>query len=209
MPQRTRSSSRSKTDTAATPEKFPDSATAPQTSDRKWTNQEIAALLSSIADILDIQGEIRFKSIAYRRAADVIQHLSRGVQDIWAGEAENLREISGIGEAMSEKLDELFRTGHMSYYEKLTSQVPVSLLDLLKIPGVGPKTVARFWKEFGISSMSDLQSALESGKLNSKGFGEKTIENLKTGIAATGRHHTRIMLAIAYSFAEEMMAELQ
>jgi DNA polymerase (family 10) len=176
---------------------------------RQWTNQEIAGLLSRIADILALQNEIQFKVIAYRRAADMIEHLSRGVQDIWAGDSENLRQIPGIGEAMSEKLDELFRTGHLKYYEKIAAQVPEGVLEFLTIPGVGPKTAARFWKDFQITSVPMLESALGTGKLEAKGIGEKTIENLKAGIAALRRKGTRVQLAMAYSFAEEMIEALK
>lgn len=175
---------------------------------RQWTNQEIAALLSRIGDILSLQNEIPFKVIAYRRAADIIEHLSRGVQDIWAGDVKNLREIPGIGEALSVKLDELFSTGQMTYYDKITAQVPEGVLEFLTIPGVGPKTAARFWKEFKITSLPELEEALGNGKLESKGIGEKTIDNLKSGIAALRRKGTRVLLAVAFSFAEEMMEAL-
>ncbi|MGB8645740.1 MAG: DNA polymerase/3'-5' exonuclease PolX [Anaerolineae bacterium] len=177
--------------------------------ERQWTNQAIAELLTRIADILALQGEIPFKIIAYRRAADIIEHLSRGVQDLWGGNAENLREIPGVGEALSEKLDELFRTGRMSYYEKVSAQVPAGALEFLSIPGVGPKTAARFWKECNITSIAQLEQALADGALAGHGFGDKTIENLKAGIAAVRRKGTRILLAVAYSFAQEMIDALK
>jgi DNA polymerase (family X) len=182
---------------------------APPLANHKWTNQELAGLLSRIADILSLQNEIQFKIIAYRRAADIIEHLSRGVQDIWAGDPENLRQIPGIGEAMSEKFDELFRTGHLKYYEKISSQVPEGVLEFLTIPGVGPKTAARFWKDFHITSLPQLETALSSGKLEAKGIGEKTIENLTAGIAALRRKGSRVLLATAFSFAGEMIEALK
>ncbi len=182
---------------------------SPPVSARKWTNQEIASLLSRIADILAIQNEIQFKVIAYRRAADMIEHLSRSVQDIWGGDANNLREIPGIGEALSEKLDELFRTGHMTYYDKIAAPVPPGVLEFLTIPGVGPKTAARFWKDFRITSLPELEAALSSGSLTAKGIGDKTVENLRAGIAAVRRKGTRVVLALAYSFAEEIIEALK
>lgn len=184
-------------------------AVSPETSTRKWSNQEIATLLARIADILSLEGEIAFKVIAYQRAADMIEHLSRGVQDIWAGDAKNLREIPGIGEAMSEKLDELFRSGRMSYYDKIAAKIPAGVLEFLTIPGVGPKTAARFWKDFHITSLAELEAALSSGKLGARGIGDKTIENLKAGIAALRRKGTRVLLAVAFSFAEEMIDALR
>ncbi len=177
-------------------------------STRPWSNQEIAALLDRIGDILSILGENRFKIIAYQRAADVIEHSSRGVQDIWAGDPANLRAIDGVGEAIAEKLDELFRTGKMSYYEKIRAQVPEGLVELLAIPGVGPKTVAKFWKEFNITTLDELKHALEDPEKNLPGIGEKTIENLKQGIGTIGLHTTRVWLAVAFYFAQELMQEL-
>lgn len=176
---------------------------------RPWSNQEIAALLNRIGDILAIQGENRFKVIAYQRAADVIEHSSRGIQDVWAGDADNLRAVPGVGDAISEKLDELFRTGKMSYYEKISAQVPPGLVDLLSIPGVGPKTVSKFWHDYHITSLEQLQAALKNPETNLAGIGDKTIENLKQGIGAMSSHTTRLRLAVAYDFAEEVIAALK
>jgi DNA polymerase (family 10) len=179
------------------------------TSDRRWSNQEIAALLDRIGDILSIQGENRFKIIAYQRASDVIEHSSRGIQDVWAGDPANLRAIPGVGEAIADKLDELFRTGHMGYYEKIRSQIPEGLVDMLSIPGVGPKTVSKFWHDFHITTLEGLKQALEDPEKNLPGIGDKTIENLKQGIGTIGLHTTRVRLAVAAYFAEEIMDALK
>ncbi len=111
----------------------------------KWTNAEIAGLLFRIADILEIQGELVFKIVAYRRAADAIEHLGRDIRDIWQNDPKNLRTIQGIGEAIADKSDELLRTGELAYYNKIARDVPPGIFDLLQIPDVGPKTVARLW----------------------------------------------------------------
>ena len=100
----------------------------------QWTNQEIANLFYRIADILDIQGEIVFKVVAYRRAADAIEHLGRDVRVIWNGDQKNLREIPGIGKEISEKIDEILRTGELAYYKKISKGVPQGIFDLLQIP---------------------------------------------------------------------------
>lgn len=194
--------------TPDTPERIPTTAAAP-VSDRKWNNQEVAAFLNQIGDVLAIQGENRFKIVAYRRAADVIAHASRSVQDLWAGDRDNLRAIPGVGEAIADKLDELFRTGRLGYYEKITAQVPAGLVELLGIPGVGPRTVTKFWKEFNITTLAALQEALQDPETRLKGVGEKTIENLKQGIATLSRHSTRVLLPVAVYFVEEMLAALK
>lgn len=180
-----------------------------QDAPRLWSNQEIAALLDRIGDILSIQGENRFKIIAYQRASDVIEHSSRGVQDVWNGDPANLRAIPGVGEAIAEKLDELFRTGKMGYYEKIRAQIPEGLVEMLAIPGVGPKTVSKFWKEFNITTLDGLKQALENPEKNLPGIGDKTIENLKQGIGTIGLHTTRVRLAVAFYFAVELMDALK
>jgi DNA polymerase (family 10) len=181
----------------------------PAVSTRLWSNQEIAALLKRIGDILSIQGENRFKIIAYQRAADVIEHSSRSVQDAWQGDPANLRAIPGVGEAIAEKLDELFRTGKMSYYEKIRAQVPEGLVDMLAIPGVGPKTVAKFWRDYNITTLDGLKAALENPEKKLPGLGDKTIENLKQGIGTLGAHTTRVRLAVAMYFVQELIEELK
>lgn len=183
--------------------------TALPASERAWSNQELAALLDRIADILAIQGENRFKIIAYQRAADVIEHSTRGVQDLWAGDSENLRAIPGVGQAIAEKLDELFRTGQLGYYEKIRKQIPEGLVEMLAIPGVGPKTVSKFWRDFNITTLEGLKKALETPDTSLKGVGDKTIANLKQGIATLGAHTTRVQLAVATYFAQELIDELK
>jgi DNA polymerase (family 10) len=179
---------------------------------KKWTNGEIAALLMRIANILEIQGEIVFKVNAYRRAADAIDHLPRDIRDIWQNDADNLREIQGVGEALAEKLDELLRTGKMSYYEKISKGIPAGVLDMLTIPDVGPKTAARLWKELKITNLAQLEQAARAGKLSAlKGFGKRSEEKILAGIEAVrrkGAGEKRILLGSAYPFAHEIVNAL-
>jgi len=180
--------------------------------EKKWTNQEIAQLLYRIADILEIQGEIVFKIVAYRRAADAIEHQGRDLRDMWQGDPKNLRAIQGIGEAIADKIDELYRTGELGYYKKISKGVPAGIFDLLQIPDVGPKTVARLWKELKITDVDKLEKAARAGKLQKlKGFGAKSEEKILAGIAAQRRKKssTRILLGAAYPFAQEIVAALR
>ncbi|MBI5301103.1 MAG: DNA polymerase/3'-5' exonuclease PolX [Chloroflexi bacterium] len=180
--------------------------------EQKWTNQEIAALLYRIADILEIQGEIVFKVVAYRRAADAIEHLGRGLRDVWQGDPKNLRAIAGVGEAIADKIDELFRTGKLAYYAKITKGVPPGIFELLTIPDVGPKTVARLWKELKITDVAKLEKAARAGKLRAiKGFGAKSEEKILAGIEAQRRKKssTRVLLGVAYPFAQEIVAAMR
>lgn len=178
----------------------------------QWTNQEIAARLYRIADILEIQGEIVFKVVAYRRAADAIEHLGRDIRDIWQNDAENLRAIQGVGEALAEKIDELLRTGRMSYYEKISKGIPEGIFEMLTIPDVGPKTVARLWKELKITDVAKLEKAARAGKLRElKGFGARAEEKILAGIEAARRKKasTRILLGTAYPFAQEIVTAMR
>lgn len=188
----------------------------------KWTNQEIANLFYRIADILDIRGEpgaapaeaknLRFKIIAYRRVADAIEHLGRDLRDIWQGEPKNLQTIPGIGKEISEKIDEIFRTGKLAYYQKISKGVPPGIFDLLQIPDVGPKTVARLWNELNITDIAKLEKAARAGKLRAlKGFGAKSEEKILAGIEAHRRKksQTRVLLGVAYPFAQEIVAALR
>ena len=178
----------------------------------QWTNQEIAALFFRIADILDIQGEIVFKVVAYRRAADAIEHLGRDVRDIWQGDPKNLRAIPGIGKEISEKIDEIIRTGELEYYKKISKGVPPGIFDLLQVPDVGPKTVARLWQELKITDVAKLEKAARAGKLRGlKGFGAKSEEKILAGIEQHRRKKssTRVLLGVAYPFAHSIIAALR
>ena len=180
--------------------------------EQKWTNQEIAARLYRIADILEIQGELVFKVVAYRRAADAIEHLGRDIRDIWQNDPKNLRAIQGVGEALAEKLDELLRTGEMSYYRKISKRIPDGIFEMLTIPDVGPKTVARLWKKLKITNVAKLEHAARAGKLRVlKGFGARSEEKILAGIEAARRKKssTRVLLGVAYPFAQEIVAALR
>ena len=113
-------------------------------------NRRVADVLYDIADMLEIKGEIIYKAVAYRRAADNILNLGRDVNDVWRdGE---LREIPGVGEALAKKLDELLRTGRLEYYERLKEEVPRGVVEMLAVPDVGPKTVRLLYEELGLTS---------------------------------------------------------
>ncbi len=178
----------------------------------QWNNQELAAVLYRIADILELQGDVVFKIVAYRRAADAIEHLPRNVQDLWQGDPGNLRGINGVGEAIADKLDELMRTGRMEYFDKISKDIPPGLFEMMTIPGVGPKTVTRLWKELKITDIQTLENAVRAGKLQKlSGFGAKTEDKILAGIEAARRKKsiTRVLLGRALPFAEGIMEALR
>ncbi len=186
--------------------------TARAAPEKKWNNAEIADLFMRIADILEINGEIVFKVIAYRRAADAIQHLGRDIRDIWRGDPKNLRGIPGIGAELSEKIHEILTTGKLDYYKKISKGIPPGIFDLLQISDVGPKTVKRLWKELNITDVAKLEKAARAGRLRVvKGFGARSEEKILAGIEAARRKKssTRVLLGAAYPFAQEIVRAMR
>jgi len=172
------------------------------------TNREVAALLRRIADMLEIKGEVVYKALAYRRAADNIEALGRDINEVWR--QGKLREIPGVGQALEKKLDELLRTGRLGYYEKLQEEIPVGVVSLLAIPEVGPKTAKLLWEELGALSVADVERAAREGKLrNLPGLGVRSEQRILEGIESLYRRTTRIPLGVAWPVAQELVAELR
>jgi DNA polymerase (family 10) len=136
----------------------PRSTTTSRTDDApELTNADLGRIFHDIGDMLEIKGELVFKTVAYHRAADVIEH---SPIDLVAAYREGKPpRLPGVGPAIGDKIDELARTGHMAYYDDLAAEIPPGLVTILKIPGVGPKTVRQLHQELGISSVDDLQAA--------------------------------------------------
>ena len=172
------------------------------------TNQELADIFNLIADLLEIKGENIFKVLAYRRAADSLLNLSQPAYDIW--KEGKLRELPNIGKAIEDKIGELFTTGNLAFLERLKQEVPVSLVELLQIPGVGKKKVFLFWKALGITTVEELEKAAREGKLRElPGLGAKSEERIIAGIEMLARRSTRIPLGDAWNFAQEIVEYLQ
>lgn len=173
-----------------------------------FTNQQLSEIFTRIADLLEIKGEVIYKILAYRKAADSLDTLSRQAVDIWR--EGNLTEIPGVGKAIAEKMDELFTTGKLEFYEKLQAEVPVGLIEVLQVPDLGPKKVALFWKQLGITNLAELESAARAGKLRSlPGMGEKSESRILAGIESLARRTDRLPLGKAWPFAQTMLARLR
>ena len=144
-------------------------------------NKQIARVFTTMADILAIQGESSHRIMAYRRGAETVSLLSRPIKEVWqTGELETL---PGIGRILAAKTDELMRTGRLEALEKLQAQVPAGVVEMLKIPGVGPKRAAAFWKELGIDSIETLEEAAREGRLRTlPGVGAGTEQQVLEGI---------------------------
>ena len=152
---------------------------------------QVADILDEIGTLLELQGENVFKTRAYGNAARTIRGLTDDLGELVA--SGRLREIKGIGEALSEKITELVKTGRLRYYENLRAQFPPGLLDLLRIPGLGPKKAARLLNDLGIDSIDALEKACKEDRLlDIEGFGAKSQEKFLAGIQQvrqfSGRH---------------------
>jgi DNA polymerase/3'-5' exonuclease PolX len=173
------------------------------------SNAEAAEIFRSIADLLDVMGE-RFKPDAYRRAARSIDSLTEDLAAVAA--RDELRSVPGVGEAIEEKIREYLASGKIDYYERLKREVPTGVAELLRIPGLGPKTARRFWVELGIEGPAELTAAIEAGRLDGvKGFGEKKVAQIRTALAAarTTDPGRRIPLEAAYPIARRLIAALK
>ncbi len=156
-------------------------------------NRHVADILYDIADRLEIKGEVIYKAVAYRRAADNILTLGRDINDVWRNG--KLREIPGVGEALAKKLDELLRTRRLEYYERLKEEIPPGVLDMLAIPNVGPKTAKLLYEGLGLTSVADVERAAQEGKIRGlPGLGAKSEANILAGIEALRRRRDRLSL---------------
>ena len=153
------------------------------------SNGDLARIFHDIGDMLEVKGELVFKTVAYHRAADAIAHSP--VELVPAYRAGNPPRVAGVGQAISDKIDELARTGHLAFYDRLVAEVPPSLVELLRIPGVGPRTVRILNEELGIETLEDLRQAAEAGRLRTvKGLSQKTEQSVLEGIAALEARET-------------------
>lgn len=159
-------------------------------------NQEIADILYKIADILEIQGDTKWIFLAYRKAARTIENLSENIADILGKE-----KIPGIGKALEEKIKELITTGKLEYYEKLKKAVPPIVINMTRIPDVGPKTAKLIYDALKIETIKDLEKAAKSHRIQRvKGIGPKTEKAILKGISdlkKPQRHLLGVMLPIA------------
>jgi DNA polymerase (family 10) len=172
-------------------------------------NREMAETFEAVANLIEIKGEAIYRILAYRRAAEAIRGLGRDIRDIW--EAGELESIPGVGKAIAGKIDEMIRTGHLTYYENLAKEIPPGLIEVLKVEGVGPKKAAQFWKEGGITSIEALEAAAKAGQLRVlSGMGEKSEQKILKGIQSLrDRPMDRYLLSDAWLAAQELIEAMR
>jgi len=172
-------------------------------------NREIAGIFEKVADMLAIRGDNFHRVLAYRKAAESIRDLGRDVNDIFADGA--LQEIPGIGKTLAAKIEEMLTTGELEFYERLAEEIPPSLVELLRVEGLGPKRVKAIYEALGIKTLESLKAAAEAGQLSQlPGMGQKTEENILKAIDSLERHGTdRTPIWKAWPVAHEILEALR
>jgi DNA polymerase (family 10) len=169
-------------------------------------NDEAAALIQELADLLSITGGDAFKIRAYEKAARAV---ARHPDDIAGMDLAELRTIPTVGEAIAKKLADYNATGTIRQVEELRAQIPAGVRTLTTIPTLGPKKALAVYEELGISSVPELADAIREGRLRGlKGFGSKTEENILHGIELMQQAGERALLDVATDLAEEIVEAL-
>lgn len=165
--------------------------------------KEIIKILEEIGRLLEIKGENPFKARAYYNAARQIEVLQEDLKKLV--EENRLRELKGVGEALAQKISTLVTTGHLSYYEKLKASVPEGLLEMLNIPGMGPKKIKTVYEKLGITTIGELEYAcLENRLRDLPGFGLKTQEKILKGIELRKKYKERFHLPVGLEEANRL-----
>ncbi len=169
---------------------------------------EIAALFTQMADLLELQGENPFRIRAYRRAAQNLERFSGNLERLAA--EHKLRELSGIGDDLASKIETYLSTGAIPQIEQLKRKIPRGVLDLLEIPGVGPKTAKRLTEQLHIEGVADLEQAITAKRLHHlPGFQEKKIQNILKGIEILKKGRQRMHLGLALPLAHDILDRLR
>ena len=168
----------------------------------------IAEILTEIGTLLELKGENPFKTRAYESAARALEALSEPLEKVVA--ENRLGEIKGIGEGIQKKVTELVTTGKLPYYEELKASVPAGLVEMLGIPGVGPKKVKALNDKLDIETVEQLEAACKAGKVAKlAGFGEKTQSKILEGIEFRRTYASRHLLSDALTVAEPILESLR
>ena len=156
-----------------------------------FSNEEAAQLFENMAVLLELQGDSIFKIRAYQRAARTIENLSFSVAQA-VDDGVDLKAVPGVGKAISDKLKELHLTGKVAAYEKLRAEAPDGVLDLMAIPGLGPKTAALVSRELGVTNITELEAAIRDGRVASlPRMGKKAADALLRHIQAQANRDRR------------------
>ncbi len=174
------------------------------------TNAELAARFEEFANLLEAD-DVEYKPRAYRRAAEnILAHPMPIAEQVAAGDEAAIENIEGVGDAIGSKIVEYVQTGTIEELEALREELPVKMADLTRVEGVGPKTVGTLYRELGIETLDDLETAAEAGEIQSvKGFGPKTEQNILENIEFARTIGQRQLLGEARPLADDVLAYLE
>lgn len=172
-----------------------------------YDNATIATMLDDFGDLLEIVGADKYRYLSYHKAAHAIRAWG---EDLGAtARAGRLTAIPGVGQKLAGVIGSLMDTGTFDELDEVTQRVPLSVVGLMRVPGVGPKKAKALYTELGIASVDDLETAVAEGRLNGlAGFGAKTIEAIDAGIRRVRAFGARILLADALPLAEKLADEI-
>ncbi len=172
-------------------------------------NLEIAQVLSQMADLLEIQDANPFRVRAYRNAARFVDGHAEPMRRLVAEESD-LTQLPGIGKEMARHIHELLETGGLAALDELAETIPRSLIDVIELPGVGPKKAKKLWQELGIETVDELEQRAESGEVAAlDGFGEKSQQKILIGIEQFRQHRSRFKLVEADLLVTPLLEYLQ
>lgn len=145
-------------------------------------NHQLSEMFKTMAAILEIKGEPVFKAIAFSKVGRLLDDATIDIRKLV--ENDELETLESVGKHSRKVIEEFVKTGRSKDFEDLAASIPSSLIEMLQLPGLGPKTIALLWKERGITTIDELGHAIEGGKLEGlKGIGAKKIEQLKQSIS--------------------------
>jgi DNA polymerase (family 10) len=171
-------------------------------------NAQIAALFNELADLLEIEGANPFRIRAYRNASRVIGNWPRNLAEASQEEGQ-VPKLPGVGADLSQKVTEISTTGKLKALSEIRRRIPRELLQLIRIPGVGPKRARMLFEERGIRSMRELEKAAKQGRIRGlPGFGEKVEQNILQGLRARASGMEKLQARIKYAEAEQIVAPL-
>lgn len=170
--------------------------------------RDIIRILREIGALLELKGESVYKTRAYEKAADTLAQYAGPIRPLV--DEGRLEELPGFGKALVAKVSELVQTGRLPYHEELVREFPPSLLEMVKVPGVGPKRAALLYKTLGISDLAALEKACREGQVRKvKGLGEKTEQAILDGLASAQKYTGRTPLSRALPLGEELLAQVR
>jgi DNA polymerase (family 10) len=173
------------------------------------SNEQVAAVLSEIADLLEVQGGNAFRIRAYRNAARTVSNLGRSVAALVSA-GEDLDELPGIGADLAGKIGEVVARGTCAQLEELRGQTPPGLAELLQLPGLGPKRVQRLYKALGIGSLQQLQAAGQAGQIQTvRGFGPAGQQRLLDAVNQRLQPNLRFPLPAVADTVAVLLAHLK